>query len=185
VAAQGGVGTIASVDLRRHHPDLMERTGTCRAEAKRGSTRPTSSRWTARSRAARALAGGRGLMAVNVMRAVTAYADYVRQALRERRRRDRRGRRPAARPARAGADIRRSRSCRSCPTRAACSWWCASGMRKGRLPDAIVIEHPRLAGGHLGAARSRTSTTRASTSRTCCRRRGAFFASSGSKARSR
>jgi nitronate monooxygenase len=25
--------------------------------------------------------------------------------------------------------------------------------RKGRLPDAIVIEHPRLAGGHLGAAR--------------------------------
>jgi nitronate monooxygenase len=25
-------------------------------------------------------------------------------------------------------------------------------MRKGRLPDAIVIEHPRYAGGHLGAA---------------------------------
>src|SRR6185369_5016581 len=25
--------------------------------------------------------------------------------------------------------------------------------KKGRLPDAIVIEHPRLAGGHLGAAR--------------------------------
>jgi nitronate monooxygenase len=25
--------------------------------------------------------------------------------------------------------------------------------RKGRLPDAIVIEHPRYAGGHLGAAR--------------------------------
>ena len=25
--------------------------------------------------------------------------------------------------------------------------------RKKRLPDAIVIEHPRLAGGHLGAAR--------------------------------
>jgi len=27
-------------------------------------------------------------------------------------------------------------------------------MRKGRLPDAIVIEHPRLAGGHLGAAKT-------------------------------
>ena len=27
VAAQGAVGTIASVDLRRHHPDLMEATG--------------------------------------------------------------------------------------------------------------------------------------------------------------
>mgnify|MGYP000747660284 CR=1 FL=1 len=25
--------------------------------------------------------------------------------------------------------------------------------KKGRLPDAIVMEHPRLAGGHLGAAR--------------------------------
>jgi nitronate monooxygenase len=25
--------------------------------------------------------------------------------------------------------------------------------KKGRLPDAVVIEHPRLAGGHLGAAR--------------------------------
>ena len=25
--------------------------------------------------------------------------------------------------------------------------------RKGRLPDAIVIEHPRYAGGHLGAAK--------------------------------
>ena len=27
--------------------------------------------------------------------------------------------------------------------------------RKGRLPDAIVIEHPRYAGGHLGAAKRR------------------------------
>jgi nitronate monooxygenase len=27
--------------------------------------------------------------------------------------------------------------------------------RKKRLPDAIVIEHPRLAGGHLGAAKHR------------------------------
>ncbi|MCK7496744.1 MAG: hypothetical protein MZW92_41925 [Comamonadaceae bacterium] len=27
--------------------------------------------------------------------------------------------------------------------------------RKKRLPDAIVIEHPRLAGGHLGAAQDR------------------------------
>ena len=26
VAAQGGVGTISSVDLRRHHPDLMARS---------------------------------------------------------------------------------------------------------------------------------------------------------------
>ena len=26
-------------------------------------------------------------------------------------------------------------------------------LRKNRLPDAIVIEHPRYAGGHLGATR--------------------------------
>ena len=26
VAAAGGVGTLSSVDLRRHHPDLMDRT---------------------------------------------------------------------------------------------------------------------------------------------------------------
>ena len=43
--------------------------------------------------------------------------------------------------------------CRSCPTRAACSSLVRKWERKKRLPDAIVIEHPRLAGGHLGAAR--------------------------------
>ena len=26
VAAQGGIGTLSAVDLRRHHPDLMDRT---------------------------------------------------------------------------------------------------------------------------------------------------------------
>ena len=30
--------------------------------------------------------------------------------------------------------------------------------RKGRLPDAIVIEHPRYAGGHLGAAQASTTS---------------------------
>ena len=30
VARQGALGTIASVDLRRHHPDLMEATQHCR-----------------------------------------------------------------------------------------------------------------------------------------------------------
>jgi nitronate monooxygenase len=37
VAAENAVGTISSVDLRRHHPDLMERTGHLRVgdEAKK------------------------------------------------------------------------------------------------------------------------------------------------------
>ncbi|MEB0031509.1 hypothetical protein QN372_12185, partial [Undibacterium sp. RTI2.1] len=33
VASLGGVGTISSVDLRRHHPDLMQHTGKCRDKA--------------------------------------------------------------------------------------------------------------------------------------------------------
>ena len=33
VARLGGMGTIASVDLRRHHPDLMERSGRGRDKA--------------------------------------------------------------------------------------------------------------------------------------------------------
>ena len=52
--------------------------------------------------------------------------------------------------------------------------------RKGRLPDAIVIEHPRYAGGHLGAAKRRgPRATRGSTSSACCRRR---WRSSGPRA---
>ena len=34
VAGLGGVGTIASVDLRRHHPDLMDETGRSRDKAR-------------------------------------------------------------------------------------------------------------------------------------------------------
>ena len=34
VAACGAVGTISSVDLRRHHPDLMAATGRCLDKAK-------------------------------------------------------------------------------------------------------------------------------------------------------
>src|SRR5690349_14815593 len=33
VAALGGIGTISSVDLRRHHPDLMAQTGKSRNKA--------------------------------------------------------------------------------------------------------------------------------------------------------
>ncbi|MBS1215270.1 MAG: 2-nitropropane dioxygenase [Proteobacteria bacterium] len=33
VAALGAVGTLSSVDLRRHHPDLMARTGRLRDRA--------------------------------------------------------------------------------------------------------------------------------------------------------
>src|SRR5512134_279602 len=77
VAALGGVGTIASVDLRRHHPDLMARS----AHADKATVDAANLEALDREiRAARALAGGNGMIAVNVMRAVSEYASSVRQA---------------------------------------------------------------------------------------------------------
>jgi nitronate monooxygenase len=159
VASLGGVGTISSVDLRRHHPDLMERTSGLAARI--GQDDDTRAQIDAANRdalerevrAARALAGGRGLVAVNVMRAVTDYAGYVKMSLE------------------AGADmvVMGAGLPLDLPELAAEHPHAllvpilsdARGVqlvvrkweRKKRLPDAIVIEHPRLAGGHLGAAR--------------------------------
>lgn len=154
VAAQGGVGTIASVDLRRHHPDLMAATG--HLPAAEAGPRIDAANLVALDRelrAARAAAGGHGLIAVNVMRAVTAYPDYVRQACES------------------GADaiVMGAGLPLDLPELAADHPKVAlvpilsdlrgiqlvvrKWMRKGRLPDAIVVEHPRHAGGHLGATR--------------------------------
>ena len=87
VAALGGVGTVSSVDLRRHHPDLMARTQGLAARS--GNEAESRVLIDAANRealarevhAARALAGGMGLIAVNVMRAVSDYAAYVRVSL--------------------------------------------------------------------------------------------------------
>lgn len=78
VARLGAVGTIASVDLRRHHPDLMAATGSGRD--KNAIERANLVALDREVRAALALADGRGLVAVNVMRAVSQYAAYVRQS---------------------------------------------------------------------------------------------------------
>ena len=78
VARLGGVGTLSSVDLRRHHPDLMAATGKSRDRAAiRQANLVALDR---EIRAALAGAQGRGLVAVNVMRAVSQYAEYVRQS---------------------------------------------------------------------------------------------------------
>ena len=87
VAALGGVGTISSVDLRRHHPDLMERTrglapGATATAAKAAHRRRQPRGAGARDRRrARARRQGRGLLAINVMRAVGEYAPSVTRAL--------------------------------------------------------------------------------------------------------
>jgi nitronate monooxygenase len=159
VAALGGVGTLSSVDLRRHHPDLMERTLGLSARA--GQDDDTKAQIDAANLealereigSARQIAGGRGLIAVNIMRAVGEYAAQVRRSLQ------------------AGADmvVVGAGLPLDLPDLAAdhpkallvpilsdargVALIIKKWERKKRLPDAIVIEHPRYAGGHLGAAK--------------------------------
>jgi nitronate monooxygenase len=155
VAAEGGVGTISSVDLRRHHPDLMERTsGLDPGEAAKQAIDEANLEAISREiAAARDLAGGRGLLAINVMRAVSAYAASVKRALEAG---------IDAVVVGAGLPLDLPDLAQDHPRAALIPILSdARGVqlivkkweRKKRLPDAIVIEHPRLAGGHLGAAR--------------------------------
>lgn len=151
VAREGAIGTIASVELRRLHPDIMQRTHRCRDHATLAE-----SNLEALDReilAARQIAGPDGFIAVNVMRALRHYADLVHQACRS-----------GANAIIMGAglpfelpDLTKGFDdvalipilSEERGVRALLKRW----MRKGRLPDAIVIEHPRFAGGHLGATR--------------------------------
>jgi len=155
VAAQGAVGTISSVDLRRHHPDLMERTRDQRVgEAAKAAINAANLEALEREiHAAQALSQGRGLLAVNVMRAVGEYAPSVLRALRAG---------IDAVVVGAGLPLDLPDLAREHPKALLVPILSdARGValvvkkweRKQRLPDAIVIEHPRYAGGHLGAAK--------------------------------
>ena len=155
VAAEGGVGTISSVDLRHHHPDLMERTGKLPPgdAAKQAIDAANLEAISREIAAAREVSGGRGLLAINVMRAVNAYAASVKQALEAG---------IDAVVVGAGLPLDLPDLAQDHPRAALVPILSdARGVqlvvkkweRKKRLPDAIVIEHPRLAGGHLGAAR--------------------------------
>ncbi|MFO1425411.1 MAG: nitronate monooxygenase family protein [Steroidobacteraceae bacterium] len=150
VAACDGVGTISSVDLRRHHADLMAETGRCFEREKIDGANLTA--LDREIRAAKRLANGRGMVAVNIMRALSAYAPYVRQACDSG---------ADAIVVGAGLPLDLPELTANHPRVAlipilsdargvgvVLKKW----MRKGRLPDAVVIEHPRHAGGHLGAA---------------------------------
>ena len=155
VAANNAVGTLASVDLRRHHPDLMARTTNIGLgpEAKAEIDRANLEALDREISAARRIAAGAGLLAVNVMRAVSEYAAYVRQACKSG---------IDAIVVGAGLPLDLPELTAGFPRVALVPILSdARGInlvvkkweRKGRLPDAIVIEHPRHAGGHLGAAR--------------------------------
>jgi nitronate monooxygenase len=159
VAALGAVGTISSVDLRRHHPDLMTRTrqlsaGEAATQAAKVAINAANLEALEREiRAARVLSGGRGLLAINVMRAVGEYAPSVRRALECG---------IDAVVVGAGLPLDLPDLAQDHPKALLVPILSdARGVqllvrkweRKKRLPDAIVIEHPRLAGGHLGAAK--------------------------------
>ncbi|MDR5761194.1 nitronate monooxygenase family protein [Caballeronia sp. LZ035] len=149
VAREGAMGTIASIDLRHHHEDLL---AMCRADPSRATLERAN--LTALGReidAARVLSEGRGMLAVNVMKAVSAHADYVRAACEH-----------GADAIVMGAglpldlpDLTQGHDIALIPilsdsrgvTLVLRKW-----MKKGRLPDAVVIEHPAHAGGHLGVA---------------------------------
>ena len=151
VAREGAIGTIASVDLRRLHKDIMARLRKCRdPETHSAANAEALDR---EVRAARAIAGPDGFIAVNVMRALSNYADMVVQACKS-----------GANAIVAGAGLpfdlpdltEKFKHVALIPilseergVRAVLKKWA----RKGRMPDAIVIEHPRYAGGHLGATR--------------------------------
>lgn len=155
VAAQGGVGTLSSVDLRRHHPDLMERTRGLGVgpQAKADIDAANLEALAREVRAARRLAGPFGLLAMNVMRAVSDYAAYVRRSLESG---------IDAIVVGAGLPLDLPDLASGHPQVALVPILSdARGVqlvvrkweRKRRMPDAIVLEHPALAGGHLGAAR--------------------------------
>src|SRR3970282_189677 len=140
--------TISSVDLRRHHPDLLRQTGHSRDRpAIEAANLIALDR---EIRAARELAGGNGVIAVNVMRAVSQYAGYVRQSCESG---------ADAIVVGAGLPFDLPELTADFPDVAlipilsearAIGLVLRKWQRKGRLPDAIVVEHPRYAGGHLG-----------------------------------
>jgi nitronate monooxygenase len=156
VAAQGAWGTIASVELRRHHPDLMARSaGMSDGDAaKKGVIEAANQEALRREiHQAREIAGGRGLLAVNVMRAVSDYAASVRTALQAG---------IDALVVGAGLPLDLPELAQDHPdtalvpilsdARGVALLW-KKWERRQRLPSAIVIEHPAHAAGHLGAAK--------------------------------
>ena len=155
VAAEGAWGTIASVDLRRHHPDLMARSeGLKDGDEKKTVIQQANQEALAREiQSARAIAQGRGLLAVNVMRAVSDYAASVRTALEQG---------IDAVVVGAGLPLDLPELAQDHPktalipilsdARGVALLW-KKWERKNRLPSAIVIEHPAHAAGHLGAAK--------------------------------
>lgn len=155
VARLGAIGTISSVDLRRKHADLMERTGHLDKESNARELIDAAN-LEALDRevvAARQNSNGQGWIAVNIMKALSCYEAYVAQSLRSG---------ADALVVGAGLPLDLPDLTKDYPDVAIIPILSdARGVqllvrkweKKGRLPDAIIIENPRLAGGHLGASK--------------------------------
>jgi len=156
VAREGAVGTIASIDLRHHHEDLVSRTRDCRDEERiHAANREALHREIC---AARATAGGEGLVAVNVMKAVTRHGDLVRQSCESGADAIVMGAGLPLDLPELTADHPRVALVPILSDARGIAVLVKRWMRRRRLPDAIVIEHPRYAGGHLGVARAEEVT---------------------------
>lgn len=150
VARENAVGTIASVDLRHLHEDLLEESKHAKSDS--DYTRLNLIALDREVRGALENSQGRGLIAVNVMKAVGDYRQMVKQACESGAHAIVMGAGlPLDLPEMAEAHpkvglipiLSESRGIGIVLKR-----W----MKKNRLPDAIVIEHPAHAAGHLGAA---------------------------------
>lgn len=150
VARENGVGTIASVDLRHLHPDLL-------AQSKQ---HPTQEKYDALNRialdreikSALTQSQGKGMIAVNIMKAVKDHHAMVQQSCESG---------AHAIVMGAGLPLDLPEMTADFPDVALLPILSESRgisiilkrwMKKNRLPDAIVIEHPAHAAGHLGAA---------------------------------
>jgi nitronate monooxygenase len=151
VARHGALGTLSSVELRQHHPDLLAQCADVRD--KETLDRINLVALDREVRSAVVLSGGRGAVAVNVMKAVRAHAGHVRQACESG---------AHAIVMGAGLPLDLPELTAGFPDVAllpilseprGVSIVLRKWMRKNRLPDAIVLEHPGFAGGHLGATR--------------------------------
>ena len=153
VASCGGVGTIASVDLRHLHPDLQEKTHRLKGPTAKALIDAANIEALRREiEAAKVKSQGSGLIAVNVMKALTEYTSYVTAALEF------------------GADLIVVGAGLPLDLPDLAENYPGVGLipilsdargvqivmkkwlKKNRTPAAIIIEHPGHAGGHLGAA---------------------------------
>lgn len=154
-ARLGAMGTISSVDLRRLHADLWEKTRHLEKESNARELIDNANlvALDREIKKARSISQSNGLIAVNVMKALSAYDIYVTQALQSG---------ADAVVVGAGLPLDLPDLAQDFPKVALIPILSdARGVqlvvkkwaKKNRLPSAIVLEHPRLAGGHLGAAK--------------------------------